>query len=146
MAKGVEKEQVEIVEKPKTGQEEAINRVLEQLEKKVEPPPISETLDKVAQAMEQANKAKHKPVKMTWYCTDCGAAHIQNAASSDYARELPDHINVDVVDDEFVDSSGNPLSGAALKLMENYATRKASKQLNNASTLAKMKELKGVKK
>jgi len=144
MAKGVEKEQVEIVEKPKTETEEAINRVLEQLEKKVEPPPIQEALDKAAQAMAQAQKAKHKPVKMTWYCTDCGAAHIQN----DGMGLGLGHIKVDVIDDEFVHPNGTPLTGPELKLMTEYAVKGGHNKNpgKNSTTLAKMQELKGVKK
>ena len=75
MPKAPSKEQVEIVEKPKTPQEVAAAELLKRLEKPVEPPPIEDTLEKAQQAISQAMKAK-TPVKMTWYCTDCGGAHI----------------------------------------------------------------------
>src|SRR6267378_1138481 len=94
------KEQVEIQEKPKTPEQEAMNKLLSMMEKPVQPPPISETLDKAKQAMAQAAKAKTKPGRQTWYCTDCGGAHIQN----DGIGMGLGHIDVDVLDGEFVDA------------------------------------------
>ena len=137
------KAQVEIEEKPKTIQEQAAADLLKRLEKPVQPLPIEEILDKVKQAQQQAKKAK-TPVKRTWYCTDCGGAHIQN----DGMNMGLGHIDVDMVDGEFVDpSTGNPLTGKAKTLMEQYAVPKVQQGegheiSSNQSTLAKMKELK----
>jgi hypothetical protein len=123
---------------------EALEETLKRLEKKVEPPPIEDTLGKVEQALAQAQKAKHKPVKQTWYCTDCGRAHVQN----DGAGMGLGHIDVDCLDGEFVDKSGNPLTGKPLKLMERYAVPKTDSGnadhglSHNKQVLAKMRELK----
>lgn len=122
---------------------EVLEETIKRLEKKVEPPPIEDTLGKVEAALKQAQKAK-KPLKQTWYCTDCGGEHIQN----DGMGMGLGHIQVDCVDGEFVDGSGNPLTGKPLKLMEEYAVPKTdSGEANhglshNKQVLAKMRELK----
>ena len=138
------KAEIVIDEKSKGAVKEALEEALKRLEKKVEPPPITDTLEKAKAALAQAQKVKHKPIKQTWYCTDCGGAHIQN----DGMGMGLGHINVDCVDGEFVDSRGNPLTGQRLTLMEKYATQKVDAgtaeyaQSKNAQTLAKMRELK----
>jgi hypothetical protein len=140
----VQKAEVEIKEKEKSPSEQAMDKVLKQLEIPVQPPPIEETLKKAKQALAQAEKAK-TPVKQTWYCTDCGGAHIQN----DGMDMGLGHISVDCVDGDFVDpSSGTPLTGKPLTLMTKYAAPKVKRgEGHNASTnnktLAKMRELKG---
>ncbi|MBO0887477.1 hypothetical protein J2P12_00090 [Candidatus Bathyarchaeota archaeon] len=139
----VQKAEVEINEKEKTLTEQAVDTVMKRLEKPIEAPPIEETLDKVKLAMKQAKKAR-KPVKQTWYCTDCGRAHVQNDGMD---MDL-DHISVDCLDGEFVDAhTGQPLTGKPLTLMEKYAVPNVDKgrshaQSANAKTLAKMRELK----
>jgi len=137
------KQEAEIQEKEKTPQQQALDAMVSQLEKPIEAPPIEETLGKVAAALAQAQKAKHKPLKQTWYCTDCGSPHIQNDGMS-LGLE---HIRVDAIDDEFVNSNGTPLTGKELTLMEKYAVPKVQEgnshhQSSNATTLAKMQELK----
>src|SRR5712664_2931524 len=121
MAKAPTKEQVEIVEKPKTPEQEIFDKIMKAMEKPVQPPAIEETLEKAQQAMAQAQKAKEKPIRQTWYCTDCGAANMQN----DGMDMGLDHIDVDVMGDEFVDKAGNPLTGKPLTLMKDYAAPKA---------------------
>jgi hypothetical protein len=135
----VTKEQVEIVEKPKTPEQEAMEKILKSMEKPVQPPPIEKTLAKAQQAIEQAKKAKSKPQRQTWYCTDCGRAHCQN---DDPGLTGMDHISVDVMDGEFVDESGKPLTGSHLKLMTEYAAPKSKfgkgyMASSNQATLAK---------
>jgi type IV secretory pathway VirB10-like protein len=139
----VQKAEVEIQEKPKTPQQEALEKVLKSMEVPVQPPPIEETLEKAKLAQAQAQKAKVKPQRVTWYCTDCGAAHIQN----DGAGITPhgDHIQVDVIDGEYVDRNGNPLTGTDLELMKKYAEPKATRGQGhmgaaNRITVQKMKE------
>jgi hypothetical protein len=135
-----EKQQVEIVEEPKTPREVAAAELLKRLEKPVQPPPIEDTLEKANQAIAQAKKARTRE-KMTWYCTDCGGPHIQN----DNMGLGLGHINVDVDDGKFVDDSGQPLTGSPLRLMQEYAAPKAQsgqghKAGTNAQTLSKMKQ------
>jgi hypothetical protein len=143
----IEKADVAIQEKPKTPEQEALDKLTERVLKKVEPPPIQETLDKVKAAIAQAQKAKHKPVKMTWYCTDCGNPHIQN----DGMGMGLGHIQVDVIDGDFVDSDGNPLTGQAATLMEQYATPKVKDGRGhmhgqNQTTLSQKEQLPSKKK
>jgi uncharacterized protein YlaI len=92
-----ERAQVEIEPKPKTPQEQAAAELLKRLEKPIQPPPISETLEKAKLAMDQAKKAKSKIVK-TWYCTECGDAHIQlhldGVNSGHFAVDLEDDVPV----------------------------------------------------
>ena len=138
----VQKAEVEITEKEKTPAEQALAEVLKRIEKPVQPPPIEETLDKANQAMIQAKKAQHKPLRQTWYCTDCGGEHIQN----DGLGLGLGHISVDAIDGEFVDaSSGAPLTGKPAQLMAAYAVPKVERGSGsqNKLTLSKMKELKG---
>jgi hypothetical protein len=139
----IEKAPVEITEKPKTAEEQAKEEFFKRLLVPVKPPPITDTLDKVQQAIAQAQKAK-APVKMTWYCTDCGRVGCQN---DPLHVTGVDHPQVSMVDGEFVDSSGNPVTGGLKTLMENHAIPKvergqSSAQANNSATLAKMRELK----
>lgn len=142
MAKSIEKEEVEI--KGKVITEEGLKRVLEQLEVPVQPPPIEDTLEKANQAIKNATKVK-KPIKQVWHCTECGSAHIQL---------YPDgngHFNVDALDDEFVDHSGNPLTGREAKAMETYAVPRAKSGAGgnavqaNRSVLSKMEQIKAKK-
>jgi len=135
----VTKEKVDIQEKPKTPEQQILDKILSSMEKPVQPPPIEETLNKANLAIEQAKKAKPKPQRQTWYCTDCGRPHVQNDGAN-YTRL--DHISVDVMDGEFVDEAGNPLKGEALKLMTDYAAPKSKSgdghmAPSNQATLAK---------
>lgn len=139
----VQKAEVEINEKEKTTADKAMNEALKRLEKPVQPPPIEDTLSKVATALAQAKKAK-QPVRMTWYCTDCGSEHIQN----DGMGMGLGHISVDMVDGEFVDSSGQTLTGKPLTLMTKYAVPKAESGEGhytsyNQKTISEMRKLKG---
>jgi hypothetical protein len=139
----IEKAPVEITEKPKTAEEQAQEEFFKRLLVPVKPPPITETLEKVKQAIVQAQKAK-ATVKMTWYCTDCGRVGCQNDALHVTGK---DHPRVSMVDGEFVDSSGNPVTGGLKTLMEKHAIPKVERgqsaaQDANSATLAKMHELK----
>ncbi len=131
-----EKQQVEIEKKPQTPQEQLAAELLKRLEKPVQPPPIAETLEKAQQAMDQAVKAKTK-VRHTWYCTDCGNAHIQ---IHDDGR----HFNVDVLDGEFVGPGDTPLSAKERATMDNYAIPKVQngtshQPTRNQKTLSQVK-------
>jgi hypothetical protein len=103
-----EKQQVEIIEKPKTPREVAAAELLKRLEKPVQPPPIEDTLEKAKQAITQAAKAKTKTRK-TWYCSECGSAHIQLYLNSDGSEAGSGHFDV-------VEEDGKPIhvDGTAL--------------------------------
>jgi hypothetical protein len=91
----VTKAKVEIEEKEKSPQEQALELVLKRIEKPVQPPPIEETVQRVATALAQAKKATTK-IRKTWYCTECGKAHIQLYLDGEYSG----HFRVDLLDNE----------------------------------------------
>jgi len=139
----IEKAPVEITDKPKTAEEQAQEEFFKRLLVPVKPPPITDTLERVQQAISQAQKAK-APVKMTWHCTDCGREGCQNDALRVTGQNHP---VVSMVDGEFVDAGGNPITGGLKTLMEEHAIPKVESggghaQSANSATLAKMRELK----
>jgi hypothetical protein len=133
--------QINEKDKQKSPAEQALDTVLKRMERAVERLPIEDVVEKVEQALKQQAK---KPIKQTWYCTDCGGVGIQNDG---YGMGLG-HIDVECSDGEFTDHNGNPLTGNQLTLMEKYAIPKVDaggRQHSlsvNAKTLAKMRELK----
>jgi hypothetical protein len=104
-----EKQQVEIEKKPQTPQEQIAAELLKRLEKPVQPPPIEETLEKAEQAITQAAKAKTKTRK-TWYCSECGKAHIQLYLDSDGSESGRGHFDVVEEDGEPIHTDGTALN------------------------------------
>ena len=118
----VQKAEVEIKEKEKSPAEQALELVLKRIEKPVQPPPIEETLGKVATALSQAKKATTK-VRKTWYCTECGGAHIQLYLDGVHNG----HFAVDLLDDKPVISGTEKPISSKDKVSMDIARKKSGK-------------------